>query len=59
MRQKLYGGFVNGKLHTWTEAWTEAKGHKEYTHRRTAVFSRRADAKREYEDVRELRVTAA
>ena len=51
---KFWGGFVHGKLHTWTETWTQALGHREYRHTRCAIFTSRAQARREYTDVRPI-----
>lgn len=53
----MYAGFVNGRFHTWHEKWTDARTHKTHSHVRCAIFMRKAQAKREYEDVREVSVS--
>lgn len=48
---KLYGGFIDGKLH-----WIEIDDKFGGSHWRTspAVFNNLRDARRQYEDVREI-----
>lgn len=50
----LWGGFIDGKLHTPVEY---APGYECWRHC-PALFTSRRDAKREYEDVRRVILTA-
>ena len=52
---KMWGGFYSGKLHVRLVDSGHGGWGRNFTHR-PAIFLRKTDALREYEDVRELEI---
>lgn len=52
---KAWGGFSEGKLHSWDAADSYDSGPQ--THREFAIYQNRHDARKRYEDVRRVTIT--